>query len=115
MSSVAIKTPAAAELMVVFEREKHNYELPGIAASPYIRSLVDVVDSNTDTNLVSQPPCMVFEWMDTDIWHLPSEQYRSSKLPKIIAKSLLRALVTIKEQGGTHTGMTVWSPVCVLV
>lgn len=95
--------------MVPFDRERRNYELPEIAASPDIRSLIDIVDSETDAeskSLASQPPCMVFEWMDTDIWNLRSEQHRSSKLPKIIAKSLLRALVTIKEKGATHTGMT---------
>ena len=75
MSSAAIKTPPTAEIMVVFEREQRNYDLPEIAASPYIRSLIDIVDSDIDTSLASQPRCMVFEWMDTDIWSLPSEQY----------------------------------------
>ena len=106
LTSAAIKTSSSAEMMVVFEREQRNHELPGIAASPYIRSLIDIVDSDTTATLAPQPRCMAFEWMDTDIWSLSSEQYRSSKLPKIIAKSVLRALITIKEKGAVHTGMT---------
>lgn len=102
--------------MVVFNRERRNYELPKIASSPYIRSLIDIVDSKTNVggrNLASQSPCLVFEWMDTDLWSLPSEQYRSSKLPKTVAKAMLRALVTIKDSGAVHTGMIVWNSITV--
>lgn len=42
--------------------------------------------------------------MDSGLWNLPAEQYRSgSKLPKVIARSILEALVVIQELGGTHT------------
>lgn len=46
---------------------------------------------------------MVFEWMDTDLWQLPSKPFRSSSLlPRIISRSLLYALVVFDEEDGVH-------------
>ena len=50
---------------------------------------------------------MILEWMDLDLWQLrPSDKYRSdSKLPMVVARSVLEALVVIDDLGGIHTGM----------
>lgn len=51
----------------------------------------------------SQPQCMVFEWMDTDLWQLPSKPFRSaSPLPRIVARSVLEALVVFDNEDGVH-------------
>ncbi len=49
---------------------------------------------------------MVFEWMEHDLRTVPSNQFRqNSRLPKIIAKSVLLALALLKTQyGAVHTG-----------
>jgi hypothetical protein len=50
--------------------------------------------------------CMVLEWMDTDLWQLPSEPFRSSSSPlsRIVARSILEALVLLDGLGSVHTG-----------
>lgn len=49
---------------------------------------------------------MVFEWMDTDLWQLPSEPFRAgSKLPRIVARSVLEALLVLDELTGVHSGL----------
>ena len=51
-----------------------------------------------------QPQCMVFEWMDTDLWQLSSKPLRSgSELPRIVARSILEALAVIDDEEGVHT------------
>ena len=46
---------------------------------------------------------MVFEWMDTDLWQLPSKPFRSgSPLPRIVAQSVLEALVVFDSEDGVH-------------
>src|SRR4051812_46299691 len=107
---VIIKTAPPGEVKDCYEREVENYEIDSIASSPYIRKLVDLIGHDKDGNDIksrSQPQCMVLEWMDSDLWQLrPSDRYRSgSKLPMIIAKSVLEALVVIDDLGGIHTGM----------
>jgi serine/threonine protein kinase len=47
---------------------------------------------------------MVFEWMDTDLWQLPSKPFRSgSELPRIVARSILEALAVFEDENGVHT------------
>jgi hypothetical protein len=54
--------------------------------------------------------CMVFEWMDTDLWQLPSESFRSSsKLPRRVTRSVLEALAVLDELGGVHTGLDLYN------
>lgn len=56
------------------------------------------------TDTPRQPRCMVFEWMDSDLWQIPSKSFRSgSHLPRIIARSVLNALAVFDEDGGVHT------------
>lgn len=47
---------------------------------------------------------MVFEWMDTDLWQLPSKRFRSgSELPRTVARSLLNALAVFEDEDGVNT------------
>ena len=95
-------------------RERNNYLIPGIRSSPYIRKQYDILecDSGLDTDLPqadetdTAPPGMVFEWMDYDLWHVPSERFRQdSVLPKVISRSVLSALALLKTQyDAIHTG-----------
>lgn len=47
---------------------------------------------------------MVFEWLDTDLWQLPSKPFRSgSELPRTVARSILEALAVFDGEEGVHT------------
>lgn len=114
-----IKSFCAENPMSQYNREYRNYALPSTSQSPYIRSLLEVIghdvddrqnersSSNTESqnDVLSQPQprCMVFEWMDTDLWQLPSTPFRSgSPLPRIVARSVLEALVVFDSEDGVH-------------
>jgi serine/threonine protein kinase len=46
---------------------------------------------------------MVFEWMDTDLWQLPSKPFRSgSPLPRLVARAVLEALIVFDSEDGAH-------------
>lgn len=106
-----VKTERGPE-KTCLKRERNNYKLPAIILCQYIRTLYDVVGPDEDVaqvdseSMTEDPPCMVFEWMEHDLRTVPSDQFRqNSNLPKIIAKSVLSALVILKTQyGAVHTG-----------
>lgn len=87
---------------VLYEREVDVYEFDCVRKSPYIRSMHETVDNGTDK-------CMIFEWMEHDLWSLRHQKRSSSsEFPKTIAKSVLQALAAFSDmdgQGaGVHTG-----------
>jgi hypothetical protein len=87
---------------VSYEREMNVYEFDCINRSPYIRSIREVVENKTDR-------CMIFEWMDHDLWSLRNQQQSlNQKFVKIVAKSVLNALVAFLDMDGNgaavHTG-----------
>lgn len=94
----------------MYARECGFYEINGIARSLYIRALLDLAgfdESETYTSDASRPQCMVFEWMDTDLWQLRSEGFRSgSQLPRIVATSVLEALAVFGDLRGGCTRMS---------
>jgi len=106
-----VKTEIGPE-KTCLERERSNYKLPAIISCQYIRTLYDVVGPDGDdaqvesASMTEDPPCMVFEWMEHDLRTVPSDQFRqNSDLPKIIARSVLSALVLLKTQhSAVHTG-----------
>jgi serine/threonine protein kinase len=105
-----------------YNRELHTYALPSVAQSAYIRAQLDLIghDGNSPqeehpnannpgsqkdllSRPQSQPQCMVFEWMDTDLWQLPSKPFRSgSPLPRLVARAVLEALIVFDSEGGAH-------------
>lgn len=93
--------------MAQYNRERRSYTFDSIARSTYIRPLLELVGHDeTLAGGTQQPQCMVFEWMDTDLWRLPSKPFRAgSQLPRIIARSVLEALVVFDGDGGVHTDL----------
>ena len=94
--------------MAQYNRERRCYTFESISKSPYIRAMVDSVghDEGPLECDVKQPQCMVFEWMDTDLWRLPAKMFRSgSMLPRVTARSLLEALVVFDGEDGVHTDL----------
>jgi len=100
-----------------YNRERRTYNVPSISKSPYIRALLDDISPNIDRKKVEadggednspvvsgeQLQSMVFEWMDTDLWQLPSKPFRpSSVMPRIVARSVLEALVVLASEDGVH-------------
>ena len=96
---------------VTFEREIRAHQLPAIKASPYIRQALDVIEKHEDEDWSPSPPSVtkriVLEWMDTDLWHTRpfGKGFRNPKLPQIVARSILEALLVFQEIKGVHTGM----------
>lgn len=106
-----VVTAAVGELENVALRcEYNNSKNPDIASSPYIRTFYDAIgsfeeDVHQDSTATENPPCLVFEWMETDLRSLSSLQYRDgSPIPKIISKSVLSALESFKRNNIIHTG-----------
>ncbi|EDO01264.1 predicted protein [Sclerotinia sclerotiorum 1980 UF-70] len=61
----------------------------------------DNVQSNTASKSESESEShfyLIFEWMENDLKSIPSSQFRTGSLPKIVAKSVLEALALIQEK-----------------
>lgn len=103
MNRRLIKIQLKSPINIVYTREVENYGAGATKKSPYIRSLLDLISHDAETSSSSQPQCMVFEWMDTDLWQLPSENFRSGfQLSRIVARSMLKALDVLNGLGGIH-------------
>ena len=121
MSSAVVKSEIGSQ-KVCLRRERANYRLPDIASCPYIRTLDDVIDSDgenverDDGSTVEDEFFMVFEWMEHDLRTVPSDRFRQdSNLPKIIAKSVLSALVVLQSRyNAVHTGRSFTLSLCSL-
>ena len=108
-SSAVVKTGEGED----FNREYNIYGLPTILSCPYIRTIRDVLepephDKERDQTLsTKQPKCLILEWMDNDLRTVPLENFGAdSKLPKVVAKSVLLALAFLKKDfDAVHTGM----------
>ena len=113
MFSAVVKT-ALEPTKKALRRERNNHLIPGIRSSPYIRRQYDILESDPKSNegppnadeTATAPAGMIFEWMEYDLWHVPSERFRQhSVLPKIISRSVLSALALLKTQyNAIHTG-----------
>jgi serine/threonine protein kinase len=112
--SAMVKTACEPQQKISLSREHYHYTLSDIASCSYIRTMLDVVDLDQEdapveakmVATVKEPQCLVFEWMDHDLRHVPSDHYRqNSILPKIIAKSVLSALTLFKSPfDAIHSG-----------
>lgn len=117
-SSAVVKT-ALEPTKKALRRERNNYLIPGIRSSPYIRSQYDILERDPHSGegppqadeTAAAPPGMVFEWMEYDLWQVPSERFRrNSVLPKVISRSVLSALALLKTQyDAIHTGRRIIS------
>ncbi|KAI6440944.1 hypothetical protein MCOR17_011786 [Pyricularia oryzae] len=91
-------------------REYQHYQIPNIAASPYIRQMYEAIGSFEDPGSNSKmtadnQPCLVLEWLDHCLWNIKSDKFRSDPalIPKLVAQSVLSALTTFKQLGKVHT------------
>ena len=87
---------------MLYEREADVYQFDCVRKSPCIRAMYETVENGTDK-------CMVFEWMDRDLWSLRHQKRSCAPVfLKTVAKSVLTALTPFSDmdgQGeGVHTG-----------
>ncbi len=109
-----MKTAVTELEQTCLRREYRCYEHPEIRGCPYIRELYDTVGfdaagSDATRGLptpasLDNPPCLMFEWMDTPLADLPSQPYRATRLPQQISRAVLSALLPLKGLNACHTG-----------
>ncbi|QKX62665.1 uncharacterized protein TRUGW13939_09826 [Talaromyces rugulosus] len=94
---------------LALEWELRAHQLPAIKPSPYIRQTLDVIEKREDEDWGPSPPSItkriVLEWMDTDLWLARpfDKSFSNPRLPQIVARSILEALVVFQEMQGVHT------------
>jgi len=97
-----VKSAATNDEKMPLNREYRNHKIPEIASCPYIQTLYDIVRPNDDT---TDPPHLIFEWMDLDLRSVPAARFRGDpKLPKVVSKAVLSALKVFKKLNTVHTG-----------
>jgi serine/threonine protein kinase len=101
-----VKTATTDLERAVLRREYRSYQHDQIASSPFIRKMYEGIGNieDIDNPIASDPPCLVFEWMDTELRSIPSSQFRSGELPKQVARSVLSALEVFYFMDAVHTG-----------
>ncbi|KAM5437511.1 hypothetical protein McanMca71_000876 [Microsporum canis] len=91
------------------ERELRAHQLPVIKECPYIRQVVDVIEKGEHEDWSPSPPTiqkrLVLEWMDTDLWLVRpfGKPFSNPRLPQIVARSMLEALLVFQRVKGVHT------------
>ncbi|KAK2735225.1 hypothetical protein FQN55_002225 [Onygenales sp. PD_40] len=94
---------------LVLERELHAHRLPYIQGAKFIRQAVDVIIKSEHDDWTPSLPSVnkriVFEWMDTDLWTTRpfGKPFSNPKLPAIVAKSILEALLIFQQTSNVHT------------
>lgn len=115
-----VKTCSSDLDQILLAREYRSYQIPDFATSPYIRHMLEAIgmpqeQGNNSIAPALHPPCLIFEWMDTDLWHVPSKPFRNdTELPKVVCRSVLSALAIFKKHGKTHTGSQYLLPMLAL-
>ncbi|EGD91919.1 CMGC protein kinase [Trichophyton rubrum D6] len=102
-STVESKTPVIIKTEgsdpVIYQTEANCYGYRCVAESPYIRALHEVVDNDTDR-------CMVFEYLDTDLWSLRARaQELGQPFLKAAARSILEAVKAFSDMDGHFTAL----------
>ncbi|ELQ32385.1 hypothetical protein M0657_009907 [Pyricularia oryzae] len=105
-----VKTCSTSGEQLSLLREYQHYQIPNIAASPYIRQMYEAIGSFEDPGSNSKmtadnQPCLVLEWLDHCLWNIKSDKFRSDPalIPKLVARSVLSALATFRQLGKVHT------------
>ncbi|KAK2836889.1 hypothetical protein FQN49_006622 [Arthroderma sp. PD_2] len=94
---------------LLMERELLAHQLPVIKACPYIRQAVDVIEKGEHEDWSPSPSTiqkqLVLEWMDTDLWLTRpfGKPFLNPKLPQIVTRSILEALLVFQQMKGVHT------------
>ncbi|EFR00864.1 CMGC protein kinase [Nannizzia gypsea CBS 118893] len=101
---------------LLMERELRAHQLPAIKECPYIRQAVDVIERGELEDWSPSPPSiqkrLVMEWMDTELWLVRpfGKPFSNPRLPQIVTKSILEALVVFHQMKGVHTGVAKNNP-----
>ena len=102
-----VKTATGSLERSALQREFQTYQNPFVAESPFIRSLHEGVGdmASLDAAHVSgvAPPCLVLEWMDTELRLVSSSAFRGGELPKHVARQVLKALWVLYYIDSAHT------------
>lgn len=82
--------------------EVNCYEFRCIYHCPYVRAIREVIDNGVDK-------CMIFEWMDIDLWSLRARAPELGRpFLKTTAKAVLEAVKVFSDMDGqataVHTG-----------
>jgi hypothetical protein len=108
-----VKTATGSLERSALQREYQTYQNPFVAESPFIRSLHEGVGdmASLDTAHVSgvAPPCLVLEWMDTELRLVSSSAFRGGELPKHVAIQVLKALWVLYYIDSAHTSICLLS------
>jgi hypothetical protein len=82
------------------ERELGTHQVPGIRVCPHIRQLQDVIE-----RVENEHKKLVLGCMDTDLWKIrPYNKLANPKLPQIVARAILEALLVFQRLHAVHTG-----------
>ncbi|KAJ8126888.1 hypothetical protein O1611_g6754 [Lasiodiplodia mahajangana] len=108
-----VKTSSNELERALLHREFTNYQTPEIGGSQYIRRLHEAIGPffyrpyphDEPPEHINHQHYLIFEWMDTDLWHTPSRPFRDgrSEFPKLVSKSILEALAIFRKLGKVHT------------
>ena len=97
-----VKRAATNDERIALSREYSNYKIAEFVSCPFIRSLYDTIQPEEDP---PDPPYLVFEWMDLDLRSVSASQFRGDpRLPKIVSKAVLSALLLFDKFNAVHTG-----------
>ncbi|KAF3479556.1 uncharacterized protein GIQ15_06532 [Arthroderma uncinatum] len=94
---------------LLMERELRAHQLPVIKECPYIRQVVDVIEKDEHDDWSPSPSKiqkrLVLEWMDTDLWKICpfGRPFSNPRLPQIVTRSILEALLVFQQMKGVHT------------
>ncbi|OBT99172.1 hypothetical protein VE01_02621 [Pseudogymnoascus verrucosus] len=102
-----VKTATGSLERSALQREYQTYQNPFVAESPFIRSLHEGVGDMESLDAAPvdgvAPPCLVLEWMDTELRLISSSAFRSGELPKHVARQVLKALWVLYYIDSAHT------------
>lgn len=88
------------------KQEYEQHVKPHIRTSTYFRQIHDTINLDGATTWSSETPfCLVLEWMETTLAHIPSESYYQN--PLIIYKifeALLEGSAQLARYGQVHSG-----------
>ncbi|KAG4431832.1 hypothetical protein IFR05_012694 [Cadophora sp. M221] len=95
-SHVLIKTPTP-ERRKFLTQEHDPYCKPAIASSLFIRKMYDEI---------SEPPCLIFEWMDQTLADIPPEDhFQNDALYKAVFEAGLNALAALRDENLVHADL----------
>ncbi|KAK8199812.1 kinase-like domain-containing protein [Phyllosticta capitalensis] len=108
-----LKCATTEDEVVGLIQEQENYGFPEIASSPFVRKLLDTINTDGDPDLPPVPEgktplvaFLVLEWLDGNLTGLSESHFRDNPaLAKAVAYAVLKALVASKRAGRVNTDL----------